>query len=139
MTAETIVPPYYSNGSLEQVRLKMKNRKHLAQTLDRARISRVEFDPTRSEHRAAYLIFMRTGRWVMHFYHEWPHASTVSMAQSKLLTHFLSNPLTEKAAEKLLAKYNLSQPAEVESLSHREKSESTGDSLVELVRLTKVA
>ena len=103
MTSAPAITPHFSNGTLEHVRANMVNRAHLSAVLQRAKIERHQFDPSNPTHRAAYLAFMRSGKWVMHFHGQWPYQSVVTMVQDKLLKYFLEDEVTEKAVVMMLA------------------------------------
>ena len=70
----------------------MRRTKHRG-ILVRAQIERSYFDPTDPDDQLAYLIFMRTGRWIKQFYYDPSHgdANVVTMIQRKLLEHLLSD------------------------------------------------
>lgn len=93
------------SSMLESVKNDMKHTKHLSKSLQNVRVERVPFDPTNLEHRAAYLLFSRTGAWAINFQLESPYVTVVQMAQDKLMKSYLENDITEKAAAKLQVKY----------------------------------
>lgn len=105
-SAAALVPPYFTNGSLERVRQNMTNTKHTSRILASAKIARVDFDPADVGHRAAYVVFQQTGKWVIHFYNELPYQSVVEMVREKLLNYFLNEQLTVGVAAQLLADHN---------------------------------
>lgn len=101
-SAVTLVPPHFTNGSLERVRQNMTNTKHTSRILASAKIARVDFDPANINHRAAYVVFQQTGKWVIYFYNEQPYLSIVDMVREKLLNYFLNDQMTNDIATQLI-------------------------------------
>lgn len=99
MNAQYIDVPE-SPSVIDRVRGSIRNTKHLAASLLNTKIQRYYFDPTNSEDRLAYLVFLRTGRWIKQFYFEAPDTNVVSMIQRKLIEHALR--LEERKAEHVI-------------------------------------
>lgn len=67
-------------------------------------LKRVKFDPTNQEHRVAYKVFLKTGRWTMHFMCEQTFPSIVSTIERKLVIHALKD--VEAIAEPTVKEIN---------------------------------
>lgn len=93
--------------TLERVRASMRNTGHLAKSLVAARIQRFYFDPSNSEDRLTYLIFVQTGKWTRQFYFEMPDKTAVAMCQRKLIEHALSGEVAK--AQPIIDAFNSSK------------------------------
>lgn len=98
--SEAAVDRDYSDGVLERVRLGMTRTEHRAKSLINIASPRVHFDPANVEHRTAYAVFIKTGRWTMRFYTELPSTNVPSTIDRKLIAHCLSD-VTELADQEI--------------------------------------
>lgn len=92
---------YFDYGLVEQVRLGARKTAHVKKLIALSPVKRKVFDASNPEHRAAYLIFQRTGKWMLHFYSEWPSLTVPHTIEQKLVARAIADDETGAAALKL--------------------------------------
>jgi hypothetical protein len=81
----------FSEGVLETVKVNMKNTKHLSKVLCKTKLHRTHFDPTSTKDKSVYATYLKTGKWLSHFYTEWPSTNVPATIERKLITHILKD------------------------------------------------
>lgn len=76
-------------STIQQVRAGITKTAHVSGVLERARLEREVFEPRNIRHRAAYLAYMKTGKWPVYFHAELPHVTVPATVEHKLLKYYL--------------------------------------------------